>query len=172
MIALKRVAVSVYVLALVWAAGLGIALAAAERLLIPFALPAAAALVLAARVLGPRAELAAWAVFTAWLGSTYLFVDDTTAVLEVLAFLVCAGLAVLGALRSPHLLAVAWLLHPVWDFLPRELPELLLDLPVACILFDVPIGLYLLWGARTDRWEPVALRPHRDTAGPARPAAR
>lgn len=140
---------TVYIVLLLYLAGLAIGSAAREHMLIPVALPFAAALVLAARVLGPRTELAAWAVLTVWLGSTYL---QTGATRETVAFVVYAGLALLGAFKSPYVLAAAWLLHPLWDFVPRELPALLTDLPAACILFDVPIGLYLLWNARKGRW--------------------
>ncbi|MBP7689753.1 MAG: hypothetical protein KA765_17680, partial [Thermoflexales bacterium] len=63
--------------------------------------------------------------------------------------------------KSPYFLALAWLFHPVWDFVPRDLPPQLLDLPLACLLYDIPIGLYLLWGARRNRWTPIRLRAVR-----------
>jgi hypothetical protein len=112
----------------------------------------------AVRVLGKKAELAGWAVFTIWLGSTYLLSADSIAAVEVIAFLAYLSLGLLGAFRSPYFLIVAWLLHPVWDFFPRALPDVLQDLPTACILFDVPIGLYLVWYARKGRWNVFTVR--------------
>jgi hypothetical protein len=112
----------------------------------------------AVRVLGKKAELAGWAVFTIWLGSTYLLSADSIAPVEVIAFLAYLSLGLLGAFRSPYFLIVAWLLHPVWDFFPRALPDVLQDLPTACILFDVPIGLYLVWYARKGRWNVFTVR--------------
>jgi hypothetical protein len=162
-VALKTTAVAAYVLFLMHAAGLGIDLAAHQRLLIPYALPAAIVLVVAVRVLGRQAELAGWAAFTVWLGSTYLLSADSIAAVEVIAFLAYLSLGLLGAFRSPYFLALAWLLHPAWDFVPRVLPDVLHDLPAACILFDVPIGLYLLWFARRGRWDAFTFRHGRPT---------
>jgi hypothetical protein len=149
---LKRIATAVYILALIFLAGLGIDRAATDKTLIPFALPAAIVLILAVRVFGPKAELAGWAVFTVWLGSTYLASSDTIAPVEVVAFVVYLSFGLLGAFVSPYFLALAWLLHPVWDFFPRVLPDLLKDLPTACILFDIPIGSYILWFTVKNRW--------------------
>jgi hypothetical protein len=160
-VVLKRVAVATYLLILLYAAGVGIDLAANERLLIPYALPAAIVLIVAVRVLGKKAELAGWAVFTIWLGSTYLLSGDSVATVEVIAFLAYLSLGLLGAFRSPYFLALAWLLHPAWDFFPRALPDVLQDLPTACILFDVPIGLYLIWYARRGRWDVFTFRVSR-----------
>jgi hypothetical protein len=153
---LKRIAIALYIAGLLVAASIGIDRAARDMLLIPMALPAALVLMLATRVLRPQAELVCWAIFTVWLGSTYVGPD---APLEGVLFTVYVGLALFGVFRSPYALAVAWLFHPVWDFVPRTLPELFRDLPVACILFDIPIGLYLLWGARSKRWFVFAFKP-------------
>jgi hypothetical protein len=155
---LKRIATAIYVLALIYLAGLGIERAANDKLLIPFALPAALVLLLAVRVFGPKAELAGWAVFTIWLGSTYLASSDSIAPIEVMAFIAYVSLGLLGAFVSPYFMAFAWLFHPVWDFFPRVLPDLLKDLPTACILFDLPIGLYILWFAYKNRWTVFALK--------------
>jgi hypothetical protein len=163
MVVLKTVAVVAYVSFLMHAAGLGIDLAANQRLLVPYALPAAIVLVVAVRVLGKKAELAGWAAFTVWLGSTYLLSADSIAAVEVIAFLAYLSLGLLGAFRSPYFLALAWLLHPAWDFFPRVLPDVLHDLPAACILFDVPVGLYLLWFARRSRWDVFTFRLGRPT---------
>jgi hypothetical protein len=149
---LQRFAMAVYLLALIYVAGLGIERASSDKTLIQFAFPAAVVLILAVQVFGPKVELAGWGVFTAWLGMTYLFSSDTVAVVEVVAFIAYLTCGLLGAFGSPYFLAFAWLLHPVWDFFPRVLPDSLKDLPMACILFDIPIGLYILWSAFKNRW--------------------
>ncbi len=146
---LKPIAITLYILLLVFAAGFGIDSAFEHRVLIPFAFPFAIALILAIRVFGAKSELAGLAIFTAWLGLTYLQTGQT---IEIVAFIFYVGLALLGAFKSPYFLAFAWVFHPVWDFVPRELPDLLKDLPTACILFDIPIGLYIFWFARRGRW--------------------
>jgi hypothetical protein len=168
---LKRIATAVYILALIVLAGLGIERAADTKMLIPFAFPAALVLLIALRVFGPKAELAGWSVFTVWVGSTYWsaitswlgtsYVGsiDTINKLEIIAFVAYLGFGLLGAFRSPYFLAFAWLFHPVWDFFPRDLPDPLKDLPTACIFFDLPIGLYILWFAYKNRWTVFSLKP-------------
>lgn len=146
---IKNTLKTVYIVFLHIIAGFAITAAANDKLLITAAVPFAIALILALRFLGLKPELIAWAAFTGWLGSTYLTTGNP---IEYGLFLVYIVLAGLGVFKSPYFIAIAWLIHPIWDFVPRELPELLHDLPVACILFDIPIGLYLLWGARTRRW--------------------
>ncbi len=91
--------------------------------------------------LQPKAELAGWALFTVWLGSTYAMDGQPT---ELIVFGVIVALAI-GGLFSPWLLVIAWFGHIIWDFFPRELPELLADLPLACMIFDGLIGFYLIW---------------------------
>jgi hypothetical protein len=162
---LKRIATALYVAVLIYLAGLGIERAATDKLLILFALPAALMLLLAMRVFGPKAELAGWAVFTVWLGSTYLASSDTIAPVEVVAFVAYLSFGLLGAFRSPYFLTFAWVFHPIWDFFPRVLPDLLKDLPTACILFDTPIGLYILWFAYKNRWNVFSLRLPTNSRG-------
>jgi hypothetical protein len=153
---LKSVAKTIYIILSVLAAGYSIDSASEGRILIPFALPFAVMLVLTVRFLGAKTELAGWAVFTAWLGLTYL---QTGGRIEIATFIIYVLLAFLGAFKSPHFLAAAWVLHPLWDFVPRELPALLKDLPTACIMFDLPIGLYIFWQTRTKRLQPFASKP-------------
>ena len=150
---LRQSGATVYVILLLILAGFGISAAANSATLIPAALPFALILILGLRLIGAKGEQIAWATFTVWLGSTYL---QTNSPLEYVLLLIYVILAVLGIFNSPYLLAAAWLFHPVWDFLPRDLPPQLVDLPTACILFDIPIGLYLLWGTRTGRFQPFA----------------
>ncbi len=150
-----------YIVLVLYAASAAVGAASRAGMLIPVALPLAAALILAVRWLKPPAELAAWAVFTSLLlGGTYL---STGSPLETGALVIYFGLTALGLFRSPYFLTLAWLIHPLWDFLPRDLPAQLVDLPMACLLYDIPIGLYLLWGARQRRWLPFQL-PLRRTA--------
>jgi hypothetical protein len=104
--------------------------------------------------MGAKAELVSWAAFTVGLlAGTYL---TTGSPLEYLVFMVYIALAALGLFKSSYFLALAWLIHPVWDFVPRTLPANLHDLPLACALFDIPIGLYLLWGSWKKRWQPIS----------------
>jgi hypothetical protein len=125
-----------------------VTLATNAEKLIPFAFPFAFVVIGLAQLRGARVELIVWGLLTIWLGSTYL---QTGEAFEWFAFAAFVALAVLGAWKSPYLLALAWLLHPLWDFVPRELPDNLQDLPVACILFDIPIGIYLFVSTRRAR---------------------
>jgi len=127
--------------------GVGVA-AHADRLLI-VALPAAVGLIMLLRSLGASAERAAWAIFTVWLGTTYI---QQGTLLEMGITVFYGGFALLGVYRSPYFLVGAWLFHPIWDSIPRDLPTHLHALPHACILFDIPIGMYLLWAIRQRRW--------------------
>ena len=61
-------------------------------------------------------------------------------------------LAILGFTRSPVFLVVAWFGHIAWDFVPRELPPLFEDLPLACLIFDGLIGARILWRWKTGYW--------------------
>ena len=100
--------------------------------------------------LKPKEELAGWAVFTVWLGSTYLATGLTQ---EVVAFMFITACAILGYFKSPWFLVAAWFGHILWDFMPRELPEILLDLPTACLIFDGLIGLFIIYAIKKNRWQ-------------------
>jgi hypothetical protein len=139
---LRDMLLTLYVVLLVVLAGYGVGAAAHGGMLVAAALPFAAVVILALAFLPARASTLAWAAFTLWLGSTYL---QTGAAAEYVALAVYALLAALGVFVSPLYLALAWLLHPVWDFLPRELPPQMQDLPRACLIFDLPIGAWLAW---------------------------
>lgn len=146
---MKRILQTLYVVFLILAAGSAIGAAARAGWLIPAAVPFALVLIGLLRLLPASAELAGWAAFTLWLGSTYVALGSPIEIGVLVLYGVLGGL---GALRSPYLLAVAWLIHPLWDFVPRTLPPNYIDLPMACVLFDLPIGLYLWWAARGGRW--------------------
>jgi hypothetical protein len=168
---LKRIATAVYLLALIYLSVLGFEQAADTTMLIPLAFPAALVLVIALRVFGPKAELAGWSVFTivlggtywsavtAYLGTSYLGSIDIINKLEVVVFVAYLGLSLFGAFKSPYFLAFACLFHPVWDLVPRDLPGVLKDLPMSSVLFDLPIGLYILWFAYQNRWTVFSLKP-------------
>ncbi len=146
---LKNIANTIYILFLIMLTGSAIGAAAKAGYLIPAAVPFSLVLILILRFMNPKLERIAWAAFTVWLGSTYVQLGNP---IEYGLFFAYIALALLGVFKSPYFLAAAWLFHPVWDFIPRELPELYVDLPTACILFDIPIGLYLLWTSRIKRW--------------------
>lgn len=146
---IRRTGLTVGIVLLLIVVGFGVSAAASADVLIAAALPFALVLILAIRAMGRPPELIAWAAFTVWLGSTYLSTGSPLEMVLLCAYMVMAAL---GLFKSPYFLAAAWLFHPIWDFLPRELPMIMINLPTACILFDIPIGLYLLWGARHNRW--------------------
>lgn len=145
---IKNTALTVAITLLAILVSFGVSAAAQAQVLIPAGFPFSLALILVLHLMGRKPGLIGFAVFTMWLGSTYL---TTGSPLETMLLLIYIGLAAAGLFVSPYALALAWLFHPVWDFLPRDLPPLMTDLPLACILFDIPIGLYLVWATRTGR---------------------
>lgn len=144
-----RTAESVYAVVILLATSVGVGLAARRGILIPVAAPFSLVLIASLRWMRPATERAAWALFTVWLGTTYL---QTGAGIERVVGLAYVALALGGVFFTPWLLVAAWALHPVWDLMPRTLPELLHDLPMACLLFDGLIAGYLAWSARQQRW--------------------
>ena len=150
----RNISTTVYIVFLIIAAGFGVGAAMEAKVLIPAAFPFAAVLVGLLFWLNPKAELIAWTSLTVGiLAGTYVTTGNPIEYVVYLAYIV---LAALGLFKSPYFLAAAWLFHPIWDFLPRTLPEKSHDLPVACIIFDLPIGLYLLYGSVTKRWSVFA----------------
>ena len=166
---LKRIATAIYILALICFFAFGLLNAANDQMLIPFAFPAALALLLAARTFGPKVELASWSVFTILLGSAYMllltawaggfyWIEEIT-IVEIIAFIACFGLGLFGAFKSPYFLAFAWLFYPILAFLHPKLPlGVLEDFAAACVLFGLPIGLYILWFAYKNRWTVFSLK--------------
>lgn len=138
-----------YALALLVATSIGVGAAARGEILVPVAVPFAGLLIAALRLLRPTAERHAWGLFTVWLGTTYL---STGAVSETMMAGAYLALAVAGSFISPSFLVAAWAFHPAWDLLPRTLPQLLQDLPMACLLFDGAVAVYLGWASRTGRF--------------------
>lgn len=156
---LKPAFKTAYVVLLVVLAGFGIGYAMKANLLIACAFPFSLAVIASLYFLGKRAEMLAWVGFTVWLGNTYLMTNQP---IEYLTLTVYLLLATLDMLVSPYYLALAWLVHPLWDFFPRVLPANQADLPMACILFDVPIGLYMLWAIRRKEWTALAATASHD----------
>jgi len=145
---LRPTLITVYIVFCIVATGYGVGMAAHENALVAAALPFAAALIVALRLVGATAEQLGWAAFTGWLGMTYA---HTGGPVEVGVFFVYTALGALGVFRSPWFLAIAWAIHIGWDFVPRELPSPYDRLPIACMLFDGPIAIYLAhcsWSGR------------------------
>lgn len=145
---LKNTALTLAITLLAILVSFAVGMAAQAQVLIPAGFPFSLVLILILHLMGRKAGLIGFAVFTIWLGSTYL---QTGSPLESVMLLIYIALAAAGLFISPYALALAWLFHPLWDFLPRALPPLMTDLPMACILFDIPIGLYLIWATRSGR---------------------
>ena len=110
-------------------------------ILIPAAFPLGVLLVLLFYWLPARVQLIGWAVATVWLlSSVYLGASD----LEYVALIVVVVAAIAGVFWSPWFLAGIWMIHPLWDLVPRDLPEHQHDLPLACLIYDLVIGVYLI----------------------------
>ena len=114
-------------------------------ILIPAAFPLGVLLVLLFYWLPARVQLIGWAVATVWLlSSVYLGASD----LEYVALIVVVVAAIAGVFWSPWFLAGIWMIHPLWDLVPRDLPEHQHDLPLACLIYDLVIGVYLVFRIR------------------------
>jgi hypothetical protein len=156
----RTIAVLGYVIVLALAATAVGQVAIQTGTLIPAAIPMAVISIAGLHFLRPDEELAGWVVFTAALAGAYLVFPaalgethlDGVAPFEFAGALGIVTLAGLGAWRWPWILAATWFGHILWDFVPRELPELMLDVPMACILYDGLIGFYLAWGVVRGRW--------------------
>ncbi len=92
--------------------------------------------------LPPRAQLLSWAALTAWLlSAVYLGTSEIEYLMLGLVFLA----AIAGVFWSPWFIAAIWFIHPLWDLIPRDLPEHQHDLPLACLIYDLIIAVYLAW---------------------------
>lgn len=100
--------------------------------------------------LRPKEELAGWATFTVWLGSTYAHLGHTH---EFFVFALIIGCALLGYFRSPWFIIPAWFGHAIWDLFPRELPPLYDNFPIGCLIFDSLIGAFIIWRIIAGRWK-------------------
>jgi hypothetical protein len=114
-------------------------------ILIPAAFPLGVLLVLLFYWLPARVQIIGWAVATVWLLSgVYLGTSD----IEYFALIVVVVAAIAGVFWSPWFIAGIWMIHPLWDLLPRDLPEHQHDLPLACLIYDLVIGVYLVFRIR------------------------
>lgn len=122
-----------------------IGLATDLDVLIPAAFPLGVLLVVLFFWLSPRVQLIAWAVATAWLlSSVYLGTSD----IEYFMLILVVIAAIAGVFWSPWFIAGIWMIHPLWDLIPRELPHHQHDLPWACLIYDLVIGIYLIYRIR------------------------
>jgi len=108
--------------------------------------------------LPPRAQLISWAAVTAWLlSSVYLGSSDLEYFMLILVFLA----AIAGVFWSPWFLAAIWFIHPLWDMIPRALSDAQHDLPLACLMYDLVVALYLAWRTRKGFFkEAIAATPN------------
>lgn len=138
----RGVGMVVWIALLLWLARFTVGWATQMRMLVWASLPLTLIPIIGLSILPTMAERVGWVLFTVWLGSTYAALGTPA---ELSVFALIALLAVLGYFLSPWFFVAAWFGHIVWDFFPRALPELFADLPMACMLFDGSIGLYLVW---------------------------
>ena len=117
-----------------------IGFATTQHILIPAALPMGVLLVLLLAWLPARAQLLSWAAVTVWLLSS---VYGGTSDLEYIMLFAVVFAAIAGVFWSPWFLAAIWFIHPLWDLIPRDLPGHMHDLPLACLIYDLVIAIYL-----------------------------
>ena len=119
-------------------------------ILIPAAFPLGLLLVGLFYWLPARTQLIAWAVATVWLlSSVYLGTSD----IEYAMLIVVVIAAIAGVFWSPWFIAGIWMIHPLWDLIPRDLPAHQHDLPLACLIYDLVIGVYLILRIRSKFFE-------------------
>lgn len=113
------------------------------------AVPLGIGLVLSLAWMSPRWQAGAWSALTLWL--LPLVYAATGKPIEYAAFVIVVGGTLLGFFRSPWFLVGVWFFHPVWDMLPRVLPAPNSDFPLACLIYDLIVALYLAWAVRCGR---------------------
>lgn len=123
-----------------------IGMATEADILLLAAIPLGVLLVALLFWLPPRIQLVAWAAATAWLlSSVYLGQSD----LEYIALVAIFVASLAGVFWSPWVIAATWLIHPLWDLIPRDLPEHQHDLPLACLMYDLVVAIYLVYRIRS-----------------------
>lgn len=147
---------ALYVLVVAVAVTAAIGAAARAGVLIGAALPLGILLVAALAWLPDRAEHLGWVGLSVWLLATVYL---GTGPQEWGALVVVLLLAAAGTVVSPWFLVTLWLVHPLWDLLPRDLPPARHDLPHACLVYDLVVAAYLVVQVRRGRFRPV--RRHR-----------
>jgi hypothetical protein len=123
-----------------------------DQLSLWVAAPVALALIASTLWLPIEGKKIFWLVFTIWTGMTYAHSGATQ---EILVFGLIILLAVLGFRVSVNYFAIAWTFHAFWGLMPREHlsheTALLMGhwmLPVASLIFEMTIAVYLFWLAR------------------------
>jgi hypothetical protein len=130
-------------------------------LLLVAALPLGLLLVAALAWLPARAQLIGWSATTTWLlSSVYLGVSD----IEWFMLIAVIAASIAGAVWSPWFLTAIWFLHPLWDLIPRDLPDHQHDLPLACLIYDLVVALYLLWRTRSGYFKAAIAKPKISSA--------
>ena len=125
-------------------------------LLLVGALPMGLLLVAALAWLPARAQLIGWSATTTWLlASVYLGVSD----IEWLMLIAVIAASIAGAVWSPWFLGAIWFIHPLWDLIPRDLPASQQDLPLACLIYDLIVALYLMWRTRSGYFKDAIAKP-------------
>ena len=152
---MRDLGASAYAIVILLLTSIGVGAAGRRGILIPVAVPFALVLIVALRRLRPSAERWAWALFTLWLGSTYL---QSGGAVERVILAGYGALALAGVLLNPWFLVAAWVAHPLWDLVPHSLPPVLKDLPTACLGFDWVIAAYLVTVAYRRRAQPQISR--------------
>jgi hypothetical protein len=138
----SAVAQVVYVAAV--AIGMSFAIGAVTQagILLWASVPAGLVLVAAMMWLPSKPQLLGWAGVSIWLlATTYLGTSD----IEYIALFVVVLLTAAGLFWSPWFLVGVWVFHPLWDLIPRSLPDAIHDLPVACLTYDLIVAAYLAW---------------------------
>lgn len=113
------------------------------------AVPVAALLAFATIWMPKQGQKMFWLVFTIWIGMTFAHSGE---LLEIAIFGLMILLAVLGYRVSTNDWVVAWTLHALWHFFPREHlshdAALLMGhwmSPLAGALFGLSVAAYLYW---------------------------
>ena len=110
--------------------------------------------------LPPRAQLLSWAAVTAWLlSAVYLGTSDIEYIMLIVVFLA----AIAGVFWSPWFIAAIWFIHPIWDLIPRELPDHQHDLPLACLMYDLVVAIYLAWRIRKGFFKDAIAAPSTES---------
>jgi hypothetical protein len=130
------------------------------------AAPAAVALILLFRWLGPGAERAGWAAFLVLVGFTYVWpaesADSTWLLVERAGLAVCIAVALSGLAFSPWFLSAGFLAHAAWDLVEHDVTGLPAGLPLSCLIFDLIVAAYLATQCRAQRWRPAVQLRRRE----------
>jgi hypothetical protein len=133
-----------------------IGFATQQKILLIAALPLGILLVLLLAWLPARAQLLSWAAVTVWLLS---MVYAGTSDIEYIMLFAVVFAAIAGVFWSPWFLAAIWFIHPLWDLIPRDLPEHQHDLPLACLIYDLVVAIYLAWRIRKGFFKDAVVIP-------------